>query len=109
MEWTWKIGEEGIKQTKREKKIDNNVIDNNVIDNIAKDNIAKDNIANEVLDFQEEIIEEKKRLMKEEGNKKLSNRCLLIQRSVNPFMINNDYNKDLEIQHEFLIPKDSNQ
>ncbi len=99
MEWTWKIGEEGIKQTKREKKIDNNVIDNNVIDNIA----------NEVLDFQEEIIEEKKRLMKEEGNKKLSNRCLLIQRSVNPFMINNDYNKDLEIQHEFLIPKDSNQ
>jgi len=99
MEWTWKIGEEGIKQTKREKKIDNNVIDN----------IAKDNIANEVLDFQEEIIEEKKRLIKEEGNKKLSNRCLLIQRSVNPFMINNDYNKDLEIQHEFLIPKDSNQ
>jgi hypothetical protein len=95
MEWTWKIGEEGIKQTKREKKIDNN--------------IANDNIVNEVLDFKDEIIEEKKRLMKEEGNKKLSNRGLLIQRSVNPYMINNDYNKDLEIQHEFLMPKDSNQ
>lgn len=99
MEWTWKIGEEGIKQTKREKKIDNN----------ANNNIANDNITNELLDFKDEIIEEKKRLMKEEGNKKLSNRGLLIQRSVNPFMINNDYNKDLEIQHEFLIPKDSNQ
>jgi hypothetical protein len=47
--------------------------------------------------------------MKEEGNKKLSNRELLIERSVNPYMINNDYNKDLEIQHEFLMPKDSNQ
>lgn len=100
MEWTWKIGEEGIKQTKREKKIDNN---------IANNNIANDNIVNEVLDFKDEIIEEKKRLMKEEGNKKLSNRGLLIQRSVNPYMINNDYNKDLEIQHEFLMPKDSNQ
>lgn len=93
MEWTWRKGTEGMKKTKREKK------------NIEE---IKDDIVNEVLKFQDETMEARKNQMKEESNIKLSNRGLMIQRSVNPFMINSDYNKDLEVQNEFLIPKDSN-
>ena len=93
MEWTWKKGDEGMKKTKREKK------------NVEE---IKDDIVNEVLKFQDETLEARKNILKEESNQKLSTRGLMIQRSVNPFMINNDYNKDLEVQNEFLIPKDSN-
>jgi len=93
MEWTWKKGNEIMKKTKREKKNVNEI---------------KDDIVNEVLKFQDETIENRKKILKEESNHKLSIRGLMIQRSVNPFMINNDYNKDLEVQNEFLIPKDSN-
>ena len=43
-----------------------------------------------------------------ENNEKLSTREHIIQRKVNPFLVDNDFKKDLEIQNEFLIPKNSN-
>lgn len=43
-----------------------------------------------------------------ENNEKLSSREHIIQRKVNPFLVDNDFKKDLEIQNEFLIPKNSN-
>ena len=43
-----------------------------------------------------------------ENNEKLSMREHIIQRKVNPFLVDNDFKKDLEIQNEFLIPKNSN-
>jgi len=43
-----------------------------------------------------------------ENNEKLSSREHMIQRNVNPFLVDNDFKKDLEIQNEFLIPKNSN-
>ena len=45
---------------------------------------------------------------REEANHKLSERHLVGQLNQNPFMINNDYIKDLDIQQNFLIPKNSN-
>ena len=45
---------------------------------------------------------------REEANHKLSERHLVGQLNQNPFMINNDYIKDLDIQQSFLIPKNSN-
>lgn len=45
---------------------------------------------------------------REEANHKLSERYLVGQLNQNPFMINNDYIKDLDIQQSFLIPKNSN-
>ena len=45
---------------------------------------------------------------REEANHKLSERHLIGQLNQNPFMINNDYIKDLDIQQSFLIPKNSN-
>ena len=38
----------------------------------------------------------------------MSQRELLIQTSINPFMSSNDYIRDLEVQDEFLRPSDSN-
>ena len=45
---------------------------------------------------------------REEANHKLSERHLIGQLNQNPFMINNDYIKDLDIQQNFLMPKNSN-
>jgi hypothetical protein len=45
---------------------------------------------------------------REEANHKLSERHLVGQLNQNPFMINNDYIKDIDIQQSFLIPKNSN-
>lgn len=45
---------------------------------------------------------------REDANHKLSERYLVGQLNQNPFMINNDYIKDLDIQQNFLIPKNSN-
>tara|TARA_B100001093_G_scaffold520134_1_gene612995 strand:+ start:2206 stop:2451 length:246 start_codon:yes stop_codon:yes gene_type:complete len=51
------------------------------------------------------IVQESKR---EDIEKKLENRHLLTDTNVNPFMINNSYLKDLEVQQKFLIPQNSN-
>ena len=38
----------------------------------------------------------------------MSERGMIIQRSINPFLSANNYLDDLEIQSQFLRPKDSN-
>jgi len=45
---------------------------------------------------------------REEANHKLSERYLVGQTKQNPFMLDNNYIKDLTIQQNFLIPKNSN-
>ena len=51
------------------------------------------------------IVQESKR---EDIEKKLEGRELLTHTNTNPFMINNSYLKDLDIQQKFLIPQNSN-
>jgi hypothetical protein len=41
-------------------------------------------------------------------NEKMNERMLVTTASINPFMANNDYIKDLENQDNFLKPQDSN-
>ena len=45
---------------------------------------------------------------REEQNSKLNNRELMVQTSINPFMNNANYIEDLQKEHDFLRPKDSN-
>ena len=45
---------------------------------------------------------------REEANHKLSERYLIGQTKQNPFMLDNNYIKDLDTQQNFLIPKNSN-
>lgn len=45
---------------------------------------------------------------REECCERISNRELIIQKNVNPYLTNNNYIKDLDDQNDFLIPKDSN-
>ncbi len=40
-------------------------------------------------------------------NERLTGRDKLIQRSINPFLSNNNYLSDLSVQDEFLRPKNS--
>ena len=99
MEWTWKKGTsmektKRIKQNKNQDLINNFTMSNEISNNMSNDMSNK-------LTF-------KKDKLREQSNDKLSHRAMIIQRNINPYMINNDYNKDLEIQNKFLIPKDSN-
>lgn len=50
----------------------------------------------------------RKSTKREEQNSKLSERTLMIQKSVNPFMDSKNYVDDLNKEDEFLRPKDSN-
>ena len=42
---------------------------------------------------------------REEASNKLSDRYLIGQAIKNPFLVENDYLQDLEVQHNFLMPK----
>lgn len=50
----------------------------------------------------------RKSTKRDEQNSKLSERTLMIQKSVNPFMDSKNYVEDLNKEDEFLRPKDSN-
>lgn len=45
---------------------------------------------------------------RDEHNVKLSNRCLIIQKNVNPYMDSSNYINDLMTEDTLLRPKDSN-
>jgi hypothetical protein len=45
---------------------------------------------------------------REEQNEKLSNRHMVIQKNINPFVTNGNYIDHLNTEDEFLRPKDSN-
>ena len=45
---------------------------------------------------------------RELNSERMSQRDLVIQTSINPFMATNDYLTDLSVQDQFLRPKDSN-
>lgn len=45
---------------------------------------------------------------REDANTKLSERCMIENISQNPFLSRNNYLQDLQVQDEFLKPKNSN-
>ena len=55
-----------------------------------------------------EKIEDRRQNDRELSSKRLSQREMIIQTSINPFLSNHNYLDDLEVQDEFLRPKDSN-
>ena len=42
------------------------------------------------------------------SNQRISNRYMIIQKSINPYVPTENYIDDLEVQDKFLRPKDSN-
>lgn len=108
MEWSWKLNEE-YEKTKRIKRVVNEdftvqqkeEITNYVLNDVFNENKHLDTINMGKLSF-------KKDNLREKNNEKLFSRGHIIQRKVNPFMIDNDYKTDLDVQNKFLIPKDSN-
>lgn len=108
MEWIWKLNED-YEKTKRIKRVVNEnftaqqteEITNYVLNDVYNENKHLDTINMGKLTF-------KKDNLREKNNEKLFSRGHIIQRKVNPFMIDNDYKTDLDVQNRFLIPKDSN-
>lgn len=90
MEWVWSRKNEYMPKTKRE----------------IKKEVKRETEKEIIYSIQNKMDNEINK--KDEQNFKLQGREAIIQRSVNPFM-SHDYGRDLEIQNNFLIPKDSNQ
>ena len=106
-EFVWSTGEKyeqsSIKdnpnlQVKRENThINDN--DNIIVNNAINDMNTTNNMNSEIFRINNK---------REDANHKLSERYLVGQLNQNPFMINNDYIKDLDVQQSFLMPKNSN-
>jgi len=97
MEWVWTRKNECMQKTKRETKKDEK--------RETKKDEKRETKKDDVYSIQNKVDFEINK--KDEQNMKLQCREAIIQRSVNPFMTR-DYSNDLEIQNNFLIPKDSN-
>lgn len=89
--WKWTINNEKMKKTDRKmrlREIEERIRDNQ-FDNLKKINNAEIN-------------------NKEICSKRLMERCHVKQRTFNPYLCNNNYLSDLNIQESFLKPKNSN-
>ena len=53
-------------------------------------------------------IEDRRQNDRELNSERMSQRDMVIQTSINPFLSTNNYIDDLQIQDQFLRPKDSN-
>ena len=53
-------------------------------------------------------IEDRRRNDRELNSERMSQRDMVIQTSINPFLSANNYIDDLKVQDQFLRPKDSN-
>ena len=71
----------------------------------SKRKVAREKSKPEVIDTPPIVNLKNKR---EECCERISNREWIIQRNINPYLIQNNYINDLNAQNEFLIPKDSN-
>jgi hypothetical protein len=85
----WKWGKGNLMKKSYRKKEDNN----------QKEDAP--NIITDRMDLRD-------RNTREINSERMSQRELLIQTSINPFMSSNNYLRDLEVQDEFLRPLDSN-
>ena len=97
-EFVWSTGEK-YEQSSIKDNPNLQVKRENTDTNTNDDNINSTNMNNEIFRINNK---------REDANHKLSERYLVGQLNQNPFMINNDYIKDLDIQQSFLMPKNSN-
>lgn len=120
-ELIWSNGEKYEKSLKSDnpnlqqiQQINNYGNENNNVDNFNNfeqcENVIMNNIPDDVLFLSNNNNNEIFRInnKREEANHKLSERYLVGQTKQNPFMLDNNYIKDLTIQQNFLIPKNSN-
>jgi hypothetical protein len=68
---------------------------------------AKSKIQENVVSLTDKI-EHRRQNDRELNSERLSQRELIIQTSVNPFLLDHNYLDDLQVQDTFLRPKDSN-
>tara|TARA_B110000495_G_C22870414_1_gene507577 strand:- start:499 stop:813 length:315 start_codon:yes stop_codon:yes gene_type:complete len=93
--WKW-TRNDGIKKTKRR----NPPMENSKIDNTINTSELDNTINTPEIDNTKN--------KRQECCERLSNRKLVIQKSINPYLNGNNYINDLNTQNKFLIPKDSN-
>jgi len=103
--YSWSDGKKYLKSAVKDKPIDlsqtNNYGSTEKSEPIKTEEQLESNKIFEDIEFK---VSNKREL----ANNKLNDRMLMGQTNKNPFMTNNNYIQDLALQHEFLIPKNSN-
>lgn len=98
--YIWSKGDEmlekSIKKTIKNEKIPEKISEKDDMDNFF-----------DYRSFRKDLDNNEKTNDKAVCNDRLTGRDKIIQRSINPFLSNNDYLSDLSIQDEFLRPKNS--
>lgn len=113
IEEKWTNGTQNIKSERIKKFVHDVENCDGLSSNINNDFISieeeyqMNNIPNINTNMNDEIFKQKSK-KREEQNLKLSSRHMIIQKNVNPFLNNNDYIKHIDMEDEFLRPKDSN-
>ena len=101
-EWKWSTGEPYKKSCRSVQSINNT--DNDIIEQCLETNIFLNSIPHKGLQTEQMQVSNKRA----DQNAKLNDRELIVQTTVNPFMNNSNYIEDLQKEHDFLRPKDSN-
>jgi len=101
-EWKWSTGETYKKSSRRMKEP--NKGGDAVVEQCLETNIFLNSIPHKDVHSEQTQLSNKR----EEQNAKLNDRELIAQTTVNPFMNNANYIDDLQKEHDFLRPKDSN-
>jgi hypothetical protein len=116
MEKSIKKPEKNINDTKDSNTKDNNVINTPKLANLVNNNEGEESDRYKVTDidnffdyrsFRKDLDRDNEDNDKCICNERLTGRDKIIQRSVNPFLSNNNYLTDLSIQDKFLRPKNS--
>jgi hypothetical protein len=104
-EFVWqKTGQAGQEPIQRSLPSDNPALKKEQPKGLA----AEEPFTKMLTDFQDLKKEQERNTKREDANTKIGERYLVGQPGQNPFMVDNNYLNDLEIQESFLRPKNSN-
>ena len=102
VEWKWSKGETYDKSLRSSKVQEQ---DNETIQTCLNDQTICNEI-NDISKIQKGFIHKENKLNGQ--NEKLSNRCMMVQKGINPYVNTKNYINHLDTETSFLRPKDSN-
>jgi len=104
--WKWSNSKTKQLKTLRKKKGENQ--QNNKLDNTRQPQLNQNKIDIDLKIARLETIEKKEPNKREMCNNRISQRDMLIQTNVNPFLTKETYVDNISVQDNFLRPLDSN-
>ena len=106
----WNNGDKPEKSAKRLPTVEIVSVSNDSLsnDSVSNDSVSNSKIKNESVTYITPTIYRESNNKRQESSDKISQRYLVGQRGLNPYISQTSYVSDIETQESFLIPKSSN-